>query len=595
MSLGRLWRTTRHLGAEQLFFQVERRTRRRLIRALPATARRRLDRQAATLPLPDLAAAPLLAVAETVAASHGETRDELAAGRFTLMNRTFDFGAPDRIDWRGDFGDGDNPLRRMTLSYMAAAVPALATGSVDALETTAAMLATLERDNAWHVPGVLRDVWNPYAASHRLINLLSGLALHRANGGALGTDAEKAVLDHVRLCAAFIRANLERDLQFNHLMKNLVALSVYGAGLASPPESFAFLRDAVPRSIRQCVLPDGGHVERSPMYHKLALIDLRLLRGSGLFGEVLDDPIARMETALAAMCHADGDIALFNDSWLGEGPAASTLIDPGTVARLTDTGYVRLGRGGDVVLFDCGACGPDATPAHAHADFLSIEASVAGKRLIVDPGVPTYTAGPDRQHARSAAAHNGPAVDGFEPLELWGSFRVGRRARAETIEDPALDGLAPLWCAGRIETLTGASMRRFVGLWPGSGLLICDAWVGGAGTPASSSFLVPNDWRLAGQDPPVFSSDAADVRFVTLVGHLEPIQSARHWLQFDVELPAHRIVVRPETRYDQQCAALWWGWGEAADPPVDALLQRLAAVYDAGRDTGTPRQASDGP
>ena len=81
------------------------------------------------------------------------------------MNREFDFGAPDRIDWRGDFGEGDNPLRRMTLSYMGAAVAALAAGK---LEPVAAMLAALERDNAWNVPGVMRDVWNPYAASHRV-------------------------------------------------------------------------------------------------------------------------------------------------------------------------------------------------------------------------------------------------------------------------------------------------------------------------------------------------------------------------------------------------------------------------------------------
>ncbi len=583
MSLGRLWRTTRHLGAEQLAFQLERRARLRLVGIFPDVARRRIERRAAALPMPNLDAAPLRAIAETVAAFHGETRDELEAGRFTLMNRAFDFGAPDRIDWRGDFGDGDNPLRRMTLSYLGAVVPALASGG-GALDATAVMLATLERDNPWHIPGVLRDVWNPYAASHRLINLLAGLALRRTAGGPAGTDAETAILGHVRLCAAFVRANLERDLQFNHLMKNLVALAVYGAGMQRLPASFAFLRDAVPRSIDQCVLADGGHVERSPMYHKLALIDLRLLRRTGLFGETLDDAIARMESALAAMCHPDGDIALFNDSWLGEGPAASALVDTASVgetARLTDTGYVRLGRGGDVVLFDCGACGPDATPAHAHADFLSIEVSVAGKRLIVDPGVPTYTAGPDRSFARSAAAHNGPIVEGVEPLELWGSFRVARRARAEAIEDTALRGFAPLWCAGRLDTNTGVSMRRFVGLWPGSGLLICDTWSGGPDA-ASASFLVTGDWRLAGDKPPVLSSDATQVRVVSMAGDVEPVGSARYWPRFDVEQPAHRITVRPETRGKQCRAALWGGWGETAEPPgseaLNSLLDRLVGT-----------------
>ena len=124
MNLGRLWRTTRHLGAEQLVFQLERRARRRLIQIFPGVARRRIERRAAALPMPDPDAAPLRAIAETVAMFHGQTGDELEAGRFTLMNRAFDFGAPDKIDWRRDFGDGDNPLRRMTLSYLGAAVPA---------------------------------------------------------------------------------------------------------------------------------------------------------------------------------------------------------------------------------------------------------------------------------------------------------------------------------------------------------------------------------------------------------------------------------------------------------------------------------------
>ena len=180
----------------------------------------------------------------------------------------------------------------------------------------------------------------------------------------------------------------------------------------------------------------------------------------------------------------------------------------------------------------------------------------------------------------SAAAHNGPAVDGVEPLELWGSFRVGRRARAEAIEDAALDGVAPLWCAGRLDTRPGVSMRRFVGLWPGSGLLICDVWAGGPDTAARSSFLVAGDWRLAGDAPPVLTSDAGEIRVVALAGNLAPVSTDRHWPRFDVERPTHRITVRPETRDGRRRAALWWGWGEAGEPPgapeVDFVLNRLA-------------------
>ena len=67
------------------------------------------------------------------------------------------------------------------------------------------------------------------------MNLLCGLALYRANDGVRVAAAETEILDHVRLCAAFIRANLECDLQYNHLLKNYVALAVYTAGVGERP------------------------------------------------------------------------------------------------------------------------------------------------------------------------------------------------------------------------------------------------------------------------------------------------------------------------------------------------------------------------
>ena len=253
----------------------------------------------------------------------------------------------------------------------------------------------------------MRDVWNPYAASHRLINLLSWMALRRRPDAALNA--------HARLCAALVLADLERDLGFNHLLKNFVALAMYGIPL--DPRQVA-------RIVGDCVLADGGHAERSPMYHVLGLLDLRVLRE---LGYDVADATLRMERALSVMSHPDGDIALFNDSWIGGAPRAADVAPIFHDMRdLPDTGYVKLASGGDAVIFDCGAAGPDRNPAHAHADFLSIELSVGGKRVIVDPGVATYTAGPERQECRSAAAHNGPVVVGTRAAGAVGL--VPRRA-----------------------------------------------------------------------------------------------------------------------------------------------------------------------
>jgi len=576
MDPGLIWRTVRHLSAEQWAFRLVCRGKRAVMAAAPGSAARRLAAAATQLPLPDPAAPRLRDAAEFVLRQqqtvHGAYLDGIAAGRFTLLNREFDFGAPDRIDWRGALDEGNNPLRRMTLAYMGYAVPLLATGGGDGLALTREILRSLVAGNPFSAPGVFRDVWNAYTASHRLINLLCGLSLRRAAGGQ-GCEAEREIVEHVRLCAAFVRSNLERDLQYNHLLKNFVALSVYGCATPSLPAAFAFLRNAVPRVLGRNVLPDGGHAERSPMYHALGLIDVGILRATGLFGDEFAGVEARMKTALAVMSHPDGGIALFNDGWLGEATPGSEAPPEGNV-RLPDTGYVRIGQGGDAVILDCGPCGPDDNPGHAHADFLSIEASAGGRRLLVDPGVPTYTAGALRDLSRSAGSHNGPHVAGAEPIEFWKSFRVGRRGRAYAIADPALAGAAPLWCAGWQDGYAqlGIEVRRYVGLWPGRALLICDLWRGAGDRPVLSRFLVPAAWTYGDE----FIQESLSVWPQALLGTLSPVTADRWWPRFGVETPAHGFTLAPERRDGVHAAALLMSWGDPPAVDAGALANRLA-------------------
>lgn len=603
MNAGRLWRTVRHLSAEQWIFRFVCRGRLALMQRRPAAARARIDGAAAALPLPDPGRAEIAAIADIAlalqTAVHGETFAGAPQGKFRLLNRDYDFGSIDEIDWRGDFHEGANPLRRMVLAYMGYAVPLLATGAPENLAAVAHILRTLDACNPWSGPGVLRDVWNAYTASHRSINLLSGLALYRRAGGRADPASEGPILDHVRMCAAFVRRTLERDIQFNHLMKNLTALTVYAAACDRAPRDFAFLKDAVPRAVRQNVLADGGHAERSPMYHALGLLDVRMLAASGLFTDswrpLLGETQGRMETALAAMMLADGDIALFNDSWIGEAPPASALVDrpsPG-VGRLPETGYVRLAgdgeNAGDSVVFDSGPCGPDENPGHAHADFLSVEATVGGTRFLVDTGVPTYTAGTARDASRSAAAHNGPRLVGAEPIEFWKSFRVGRRGQAAELDTGALSGLAPMVAAARQSGYAplGVDVRRLVALWPGEGLLIADLWLGAEPARARSGFLVPAEWQSGKGER--FALDGRVVSVDVLAGAPTRPEPAAHWLRFDVERPAHRLEIDAAAISGGARAAVFFAWGDRPPPgpeTLESLFDRLGAARTRQRHSG---------
>jgi hypothetical protein len=582
MNVLRVWRTVRHLTTEQWLYRAICRGRRGVMQAFPGTARRRLQKAADALPQPDTGSDAVVAIGRIVLglqqAVHGNHPSGAAAGRFTLLGQEFDFGSVAAIDWRGEFHEGNNPLRRMNLAYMGYAVPLLSHGRISDLKAMVEILQSLEAQNHFAARGVFRDVWNAYTASHRLINLLSGLALYRAAGGELDEAAETVIYDHARLCAAFIAGNLERDLQYNHLLKNLVALSVFSAAIGAVPPAFAFLDTAIVKSVRQNVLGDGGPAERCPMYHALSVLDLEMLSASGIVSRetetMVTGALARMKPALAVMSHPDGDIALFNDSWLGEAPASRDIISFAAgdgVSRLRDTGYVRLGAGGDAIIFDCGPCGPDDNPGHAHADFLSIEASIGGERFIVDPGVPTYTAGVARDASRSAAAHNGPHIVGAEPIEFWKSFRVGRRGMAWELTDDRLDGIAPIWCAGVQNgyALLGGEVRRFVGLWPGQALLIADLWIGASGHEAASHFLIPNSWSLAAGRDAAFRQGATHVRLSCFAGKIADINEGTCWPRFGVEQKAHRVVVRPGPGDGFQTAALWIAW--SADSSADSL------------------------
>ena len=76
----------------------------------------------------------------------------------------------------------------------------------------------------------------------------------------------------------------------------------------------------------------------------------------------------------------------------------------------------------------CGRVSPDYLPPHAHADTLAYELWIRDKPVITDSGVFEYTPGAWRDFFRWTRAHNTLVVDGYDQSEVWGSFRVARRA-----------------------------------------------------------------------------------------------------------------------------------------------------------------------
>jgi uncharacterized heparinase superfamily protein len=283
--------------------------------------------------------------------------------------------------------------------------------------------------------------WEAYPLSLRIVNWIKWALA----GGVLNA----ALVNSLAAQARYLSRRIEYHLLGNHLFANAKAL-VFAGAFYSGREADRWLSlgaEVLRSELKEQFLYDGGHFERSPMYHSiltedlLDLIQLRQLYSStiayGIPGEIDPSPMLKW---LFTMSHPDGDIGFFNDAAKGN---ASRFVELERYARdlglhsstrpesrsvhLESSGYVRLADDSAVLIIDVGQIGPDYLPAHAHADTLSFELSLRGKRVLVNSGTSTYT-GAQRQWQRGTAAHNTISVDGVDSSEVWGSFRVARRA-----------------------------------------------------------------------------------------------------------------------------------------------------------------------
>ncbi|MBK8507131.1 MAG: alginate lyase family protein [Candidatus Competibacteraceae bacterium] len=307
--------------------------------------------------------------------------------------------------------------------------------------------ALIERWIAENPPG-FGNGWEPYPLSLRIVNWI--------HWALAGNELEETWQHSLAVQVRYLSRRLEHHLLGNHLFVNakaLIAAGWYFSGSEADSWRQTGL-NLLARELPEQILEDGGHFERSPMYHALILQDLLdLLNLAQAYPNIVPESTLttwRQKAVLMcqwlyAMSHPDGEIALFNDAAFGIAPSPSQLKDyvarlglpPSSVPSvglLMPSGYARLEVGLAVLLLDVGEIGPDYLPGHAHADTLSFELSVYGQRVFVNSGTSTYGSSSERERQRSTAAHNTVSIDGQNSSEIWGSFRVARRAKPHSVE-----------------------------------------------------------------------------------------------------------------------------------------------------------------
>jgi uncharacterized heparinase superfamily protein len=540
-ALGRLWRTVRWLRPEQVWGRVRFRLDRPHPDGRPAPARR-------------VPSGPWIVPAARGPSLVGPTRMRFLAEPHDL----------DEVGW-------DDPALALLWRYNQHYFDDL--NAAGAGQRRDWHRALVERWRVQNPPG-RGTAFAPYPASLRIVNWIKWFL-----GGAA---AEPAWLDSLALQARWLERRLEWHLLGNHLFANAKAL--VHAGLffegAEADRWLATGLEILDRELPEQVLADGGHFERSPMYHGLALEDLLdLLNVAGALapaGSSLQPRLAGWRERASVMLHwlrclrhPDGTLARFNDCAEGIAPPAQELerlaaalsveAAPARgegVHALQPSGYVRVVRGAAVALLDVAPVGPDYLPGHAHADTLSFELSVRGRELIVNRGTSVYGTGPRRQRERGTAAHSTLQLGGTDSSEVWSGFRVGRRARPGPLH---LNG----WT---IEASHDGYVHR-----PGkprhhrrweflqSSLLVVDRLEPPSPEPAVVRFhLAPGlDLRGGGAQWTVIDDSGATIAHADILAGHVAVERWDHAARFGVLVPAQTLAVEADAT---SRSAVRWSW-----------------------------------
>jgi hypothetical protein len=295
----------------------------------------------------------------------------------------------------------------------------------------------------------LKDGLEPYPISLRVINWIKFLSKYQIQDAKIDT----VLFKHL----ALLNRTLEYHLLGNHLLENAFAL-LFGSYYFRDERIYKRAKNLLETELNEQILKDGAHFELSPMYHQIILTKvldcIHLVqendwRNDGLKG-VLESKASEMGSWLSRATYSNGDIPKASDSAYSIAVSSEQLFNyaknlklnicqaehvEAQNLKLSDSGY-RKWELNDMELFmDIGKIGPDYIPGHAHADTFNFELYYKGNPIIVDTGISTYEKNSRRQLERSTESHNTIRIDETDSSEVWGGFRVARRAKIIALKE----------------------------------------------------------------------------------------------------------------------------------------------------------------
>ena len=276
--------------------------------------------------------------------------------------------------------------------------------------------------------------------------------------------AQIAWLDTIGALAAQPRARVQ------------IALALAAAGLLLPGAGRYAGRGLtlLATELDEQILPDGGHVSRSPEAAASILCDLVALRrlmdaSLRAMPPAVERALRRLAPMVRFLSAADGALGVFN----GGGEAKRLVVKPllqhlgipqETFQVAPHSGYQRVQGVHSTLIMDTGRAPPLRHSHEAHAGALAIEISTPSGRLIVNCGWSADQPGHWRQPVRASAAHSTLTVNdassaqicapGLRSAFLGLQLRQGGAATAARCTENEGEGV-------RLEAAHGGYLHRY--------------------------------------------------------------------------------------------------------------------------------------
>ena len=357
-------------------------------------------------------------------------------GQFTFMNQTIAF--EHGVEWNAKHAPRLWLYNQHYFDFLQS----------DALRYDRPECARLMVDWIEKNPTGVGQGWDAYTLSLRIVNWIKW-SLRQ-------DEVEPECVDSLAAQAHWLNQCVEHHLMANHVLANAKGLVFAGVFLEgdAPNTWLKHGLQLLSKEHHRQILNDGGHCERSPMYHAIMLEDvLDLINLAQAYPQQIPNSLLqqwqhlskKMQSWINAMCHPDGEIAFFNDATQQFASSPLAIADyahrlgvwqsrkPAAIEHQKNTGFIRFEQADAVLIADIGSVGPTYQPGHAHAGTLSFELSLFANRVLVNSGISTYDEGPLRHAQRSTRSHNTVEVDGENSSAVWASFRVARRADVDLI------------------------------------------------------------------------------------------------------------------------------------------------------------------